>query len=100
MKRMNCRSTLVCVAVLAVLLAFGAYALTSGTLADHDCSGDGCIICLCSALGEKLAGCMLPVFGMAAMHFLPTCLQKALSAAGWLPAGTGTPVCLKVKLSN
>ncbi len=65
---------------------------------DHDCTGEGCPVCLCISLREVLAS--LTVL-LAAVH-LAICLAR-VPIRGCRPLFSPrrwTPVFLKVKLSN
>lgn len=81
------------------LFSFGTGALVCCSVADHDCCGEGCSLCLFVSLLEQVMG--LLSFGALFLLCAPL-LKKGICCASSVPAPVcaHTPVHLKVKLSD
>ncbi len=78
------------------LFAFSTYALTSGVLADHECTGEHCAVCLCMTLREQFQQLLLAAVLLGGL--LTVCCALRVEKCVWLSLrALWTPVCLKVK---
>ncbi len=86
--------------ILALVLLLCVSAVTSTHHQKHDCSGDDCVICWCSALQKqlgKLLSILVLVNIFAVLPQYMPCIQHAVC----MPLlCSGSPVMLKVKLSD
>ena len=90
----------VCLLLAALcLFSFGTGAFFCCSVADHDCCGEGCSLCLFISLLEQVMG----LLSLGALFLLcAPLLKKGICRASSVPAPVcaHTPVRLKVKLSD
>ena len=89
--------------ILVVLLAVCVlcFVVTSSVLSigiHHDCTGEDCIVCFFTTMGERISACSIFVLLVATAILLGGFL--AHSCVENISLYRSTPVYLKVKLSN
>ena len=88
--------------ILAVLLAVCVlcFFVTSSVFSigvHHDCTGENCIVCFFTTMGERINACNIFVLLVATAVLLGGFLSRSFEKNAALCQYT--PVCLKVKLS-
>ena len=86
--------------VTVCLLAYALAVLPHYPGMPHECRGDGCFVCLCCSLCERLAGFVAAIAILGLAFPLAQCAKTNVYSEAECTYAVRTPVFLKVKLSD